>query len=207
VSGRGYDINRYHSFLPNPEAHPYGTSCGSNPVPEAVAVRLIYDQTNPSVVIDFHHQGSLVDENGRLVTGSTMWPTALSKAEELGIVPQFETAVELSKRVVSVMVSGLDRYGFANVTCYPGGTGPGIARNAYGLLGAGSVLFEMRGGIGIKSNGYITKMAYKAAKSVVEGLADGSLYWADTSVAENLPDWGDRIYPLNEGGKNHKTAE
>jgi predicted deacylase len=204
VTGRGYDINRYHSFLPDPEAHPSGPSCGANPVPEAVAVRLLYDETTPSVVIDFHHQGSRVDEDGRLVTGSTMWPSALGKAEELSIVPQFEAAVELSKKVISVMVAELDRYGFANVTRYPGGTRPSIARNAYGLLGSGSVLFEMRGGIGIKSNGYITTMAYKAAKSVVAALANGSLYWADTSLADNLPEWGNRIGPPSEEDENHK---
>jgi predicted deacylase len=203
---RGYDINRYHSFLPDPEAHPASLllpHCGTNPVPEAVAVRLLYDQLQPSVVIDFHHQGSLVDEDGRLVTGSTMWPTAIGTAQELGIVPQFEEAVELSKRVVTVMVTEVDRYGYANITRYPGGSWPGIARNAYGLLGAGSVLVEIRGGIGTKSNGYLTKLAYNMAKSVVAGLADGSLYSADPGVAESLPDWGSGIGPPNEEGESH----
>jgi len=35
----------------------------------------------------------------------------------------------------------------------------GIARNAYGLAGAGSVLVEMKGGIGQKQSGMIIKHA------------------------------------------------
>jgi predicted deacylase len=204
LPGRGYDINRHHSFLPDPEAHvAWPLACGANPVPEAIAVRLLYDALQPTVVIDFHHQGSLVDEDGRLVTGSTMWPNAIGTAQALGIAPQFEVAVELSKRVVAVMVTELDRYGYANVTRFPGGTWPGIARNAYGLLGAGSVLVEIRGRIGTKSNGYLTKLAYNAAKSVVAALADGSLYSADPGVAEGLPEWGDGIFRPNEAGESH----
>jgi hypothetical protein len=164
-------------------------------------MRLLYDQRQPAVVMDFHHQGSLVNKDGRLETASTMWPNATAKAVELGILPEFDEAVELSKEVVAVMVTELDRYGYANVTRFPGGTWPGIARNAYGLLGAGSVLFEIRGGIGTKSNGYITKMAYNAAKSVVAALADGSLSMADPGVADNLRERGTGIGAPNEAGE------
>ena len=65
-------------------------------------------------------------------------------------------------------------------------------------MGAGSVLFELRGGIGTKSNGYITKMAYRASKSVVAALADGSLFEADIAVAEALPERGPQIDRPNE---------
>ncbi|HSJ43968.1 MAG TPA: M14 family zinc carboxypeptidase [Euzebyales bacterium] len=194
--GRGYDINRYHSYLPEADVDPY--TGGPNPVPESLAMRLLFDERDPLVVIDFHHQGSYVDEDGDLITGSTMWPNATAAAEELGVEEQFAEAVELSKRVVSVMVTELDQYGFANITRYPGTTTPGIARNAYGLLGAGSVLFEMRGGIGQKSNGYITRTAYNAAISVVAALADGSLFTADTAVADALPDRGPGIGAPND---------
>ncbi len=194
--GRGYDINRYHSFLDEADVDPYVG--GPNPVPEALAMRMLYDERQPLIVIDFHHQGSYVDAEGDLITGSTLWPNATSTAEALGVLDQFEEAVRLAKKVVAVMVLELDPYGYANITRYPGTTTPGIARNAYGLLGAGSVLFEMRGGIGTKSNGYITQTAYNAAKAVVAALADGSLFDADTAIADALPDRGPGIGAPNE---------
>ena len=43
----------------------------------------------------------------------------------------------------------------------------------------------MRGDIGQKSSGYLAKTAFHPA-SVIEGLADGSLYDADIAVAEAL---------------------
>ena len=195
--GRGYDINRYHSYLPEADIDPY-TGTSPNPVPEAVAMRELYDTRQPLIVIDFHHQGSYVDDDNALITGSTMWPNASSTATALGVEAEFEDAVELSKQVVSVMVEELDDYGYANITRYPGTTTPGIARNAYGLLGAGSVLFEMRGGIGVKSNGYITQTAYNAAKAVVEALADGSLFTMSTALADDLPERGDFISSPHE---------
>jgi hypothetical protein len=48
------------------------------------------------------------------------------------------------------------------------------------------VLIEMRGDIGQKSSGYLAKTAFQAGMSVIEGLADGSLYEADIAVAEAL---------------------
>lgn len=194
--GRGYDINRYHSFLEQADIDPY--LGGDNPVPEALAMRLLFDERQPLIVIDFHHQASYVDPEGDLITGSTLWPNATSTAENLGKLADFEQAVELAKQVVAVMVTELDPYGYANITRYPGTTTPGIARNAYGLLGAGSVLFEMRGGIGVKSNGYITQTAYNAAKAVVAALADGSLFDADIAIADALPDRGPGIGAPNE---------
>ena len=195
--GRGYDINRYHSYFPEADVDPYDPS-QPNPVPEALAMRLLFDERDPLVVIDFHHQGSYVDDDGDLITGSTLWPNATEAAANLGVEAQFAEAVELAKRVVSTMVTELDQYGYANITKYPGTTTPGIARNAYGLLGAGSVLFEMRGGIGQKSNGYITRTAYNAALSVVSALADDSLFSADIGVAESLPERGDFISAPND---------
>jgi hypothetical protein len=70
---------------------------------------------------------------------------------------------------------------------------PGISRNAYGLLGSASVLIEMRGDIGQKSNGYIAKTAYIASASVVDALADGSLYETSTARAEALKERGPSV--------------
>jgi len=193
--GRGYDINRYHSYLvsdplDDPNTGPVGVGQRDNPVPEALAVRTAYDAAGGSagvdVVMDLHHQGSKTDAEGRMVTGSTLWPNATATADQLGIRPQFDQVVFRSKQVVSTLLQSVERYGYANFSRYCGTTPPGISRNAYGLLGSASVLVEMRGDIGQKSNGYIAKTAYVAAASVVEALADGSLSQADVGVAEAL---------------------
>ncbi len=195
--GRGYDINRYHSYLPEADVDPYNPGL-PNPVPESLAMRLLYDELQPDIVMDLHHQGSYVDDDGDLITGSTLWPNATAAAELLGVTDQFEDAVVVSKQVVATMATELEQYGYANLTLYPGTTTPGIARNAYGLLGAGSVLFEMRGGIGTKSNGYIAKTAYNAVKAVVVSLADGTLDDVDIAIAEDLPERGSFIGAPNE---------
>src|SRR6266511_1164092 len=76
-AGRGYDINRYHSYLlDHPEDDPNTPAVDQNPVPESVAMRLLFDQRRPEVVMDLHHQGSYVDADGDLITGSTFWPNA-----------------------------------------------------------------------------------------------------------------------------------
>src|SRR5919197_1495364 len=138
------------------------------------------------VMLDLHHQGSKTDADGQMVTGSTLWPNATATADQLGIRPQFDQVVFRSKQVVSTLVQAVHQYGYANFSKYCGTTPPGTSRNAYGLLGSASVLLEMRGDIGQKSNGYIAKTAYVAAASVIDALADGSLSHADVSVAEAL---------------------
>jgi predicted deacylase len=193
--GRGYDINRYHSYLvsdprDDPNTGPVAVGQGDNPVPEALAVRNAYDAAGGAagvdVVMDLHHQGSKTDAEGQMVTGSALWPNATATADALGIRPQFDQVIFRSKQAVSTLVQAVHRYGYANFSRYCGTTPPGISRNAYGLLGSASVLLEMRGDIGQKSNGYIAKTAYVGAAAVVQALADGSLSQADVSVAEAL---------------------
>jgi hypothetical protein len=166
-------------------------------VPEARTVRAAYDAAGGAgkvaVVLDLHHQGSYVDGQGDLITGSTLWPTATATADVLGIRPQFDEDIENSKRVVSTLLAALENKGYANFARYPGGPEPGISRNAYGLLGSASVLIEMRGDIGQKSNGYIAKTAYVASASVVDALADGSLYMTSTQRAEDMPARGPEV--------------
>ena len=201
--GRGYDINRYHSYLvsdprDDPNTGLVRVGQGDNPVPESLAIRNAYDAAGGSagvdVVMDLHHQGSKTDAEGQMVTGSTLWPNATATADALGIRPQFDQVVFRSKQAVSTLVQAVHRYGYANFSRYCGTTPPGISRNAYGLLGSASVLVEMRGDIGQKANGYIAKTAYVAAASVVEALADGSLARADVGPAEAL-----RLTPSETG--------
>jgi hypothetical protein len=153
-------------------------------------MRLLWEQRQPQLVIDFHHQGTYVDEDGRMITGSIMWPNAEEEAERLGIADEFAETITRSQRAVSVMLTELEQYGYANITRYPSTSTPGIARNAYGLLGSASVLFEMRGGMDAKSNGYIAKTAEVAGMAVLEAVADGSWETASLEPVENLRERG-----------------
>jgi hypothetical protein len=210
--GRGFDINRYHAFRPecpldNPNFPNFTTAAGvasceqpspdnmdpaqGNPVPEAKNVRWLNDQFNPVVALDMHHQGTRVHD-GKMVTGSTLWPTAIGTATLLlgadpNAVTRFNRGVDMAKRVVVVIAQTLAQYPYADLSRYPGGNEPGISRNAYGLLGSGSVLLELRGGIGTKSGGYIQKIGYHASLAIVQELAkNAALAHIDPSLAEVL---------------------
>ncbi len=138
-----------------------------------------------------------------MITGSTMWPNATDEADARGIRPEFDDAIARSQQAVSVLVDAVQDKGYANITRYPGTTTPGIARNAYGLLGAASVLWEMRGGIGTQSNGYITRTVHEAGKALLVAAADGSLQDHSTETAEELPERGPFVTdPHDEGPPN-----
>jgi hypothetical protein len=213
--GRGYDINRYHAFRPEcpldnpnyPNITTGVTSCetvdidsrpGStyqvsqgNPVPEAKNIRRLSDQFKPVVVLDMHHQGTRVHD-GKMVTASTLYPTADATATRLlavdaNAVTRFTAGQTMAKRVVVLIAQTLAQYPYADLSRYPGGTEPGISRNAYGLLGAGSVLLELRGGIGTKSGGYIQKIGYHASMAIVREMAkDATLSAFDPALADIL---------------------
>lgn len=229
--GRGYDINRYHAFRPlcpldnpnYPDITAGVTSCETlgvdstqpytladlakgNPVPEAKNVRWLADKYKPAVTLDLHHQGTRVND-GNMVTASTLWPTADETAQRLlavdpDAVTRFKQGQSMAKRVVVVIAQTLARYPYADLSLYPGGTEPGISRNAYGLLGSGSVLLELRGGIGTKSGGYIQKIGYHAAQAVLHELArDASLSGFDPNQAEVL------VLPANGRGPTPGQGE
>lgn len=187
VSGVGYDINRYHPqdlYL-----NPYDSN-EDNPVPEALAVRHVFEDYQPEIFMDMHHQGTYVDDDDQMITMSTLWPLNTGVAADV---------VTLAKQTVGVLYMEVDPYGFANVSLYPGGTTPGISRNRYGLLGSGAVLVELRGGIGQKSMGKISKAAYYSMISVVESFASGEIYFVSPTIAENIPPRGPSVQnPLNE---------
>jgi hypothetical protein len=162
-----------------------------NPVPEAKNIRRLSDEFKPVVVLDMHHQGTRVND-GNMVTASTLYPTALQTAQrllgvDLDAVDRFTAGQTMAKRVVVVIAQTLAKYPYADLSRYPGGTEPGISRNAYGLLGAGSVLLELRGGIGTKSGGYIQKIGFHASMAIVRELAkDPSLAGFDPDLADIL---------------------
>jgi predicted deacylase len=189
--GRGYDVNRYHSYSESAFDHPYKAGPDAlNPVPEAIAMRLLWDERRPALVVDYHHQGTYVDDDGRMITGSIMWPNADEEAARLGLGQAWADDVEDSQRAVAVMLNSVESKGYANITRYPSTTTPGIARNAYALLGSASVLFELRGDIGQKSAGYIAKTAETTGFALLQSVADGSWLSTDLAPVENLPERG-----------------
>jgi hypothetical protein len=188
---QGYDINRYQPYLTDyPEDNPNAPGPDSaNPVPESLNCRAIYDAAGGAdaveVVLDLHGQSTPLDANRDMVFSSTLWPTATATADTIGVGLQFDAAVELSKRVISVALIARDKIAHANTDLYNGGPEPGIARNCYGLLGSASVLFEHRG-VGQKAAGYMADISFRTVMAIIEALADGSLYTTSVDRAEAL---------------------
>ncbi|HKJ65815.1 MAG TPA: M14 family zinc carboxypeptidase, partial [Desulfopila sp.] len=188
-----YDINRYHwsdwsqsdQILCNPGLTGRHFDPNLSPVPEAVAVLDAFKYYQPLWMADFHHQGTYVTDDGESVTSSILWPRNEDVLEEY---------VDLSKQLCVKIYDHMQQFGFATVTLYPGGTFAGIARNAYGLMGAGSILVELKGGIGQKQSGMIIKHAYEQMWSILEATADGSLFDIDPGRSDEIPPRGSYYY-------------
>ena len=149
-----------------------------NPVPESVAVINASNYYNPLWIADFHHQGTYVTDGGDSITSSILWPRHPDVAAAV---------VDLSKQLCVVIYDHMQQYGYSTVTLYPGGTYAGIGRNGYGLAGAGSILVELKGGIGQKQSGMIIKHAYEQMWSIFQATADGSLYGVDPDRSGEIP--------------------
>ena len=108
----------------------------------------------------------------------------------------------MAKRVVVLIAQTLSQYPYADLSRYPGGTEPSISRNAYGLLGAGSVLLELRGGIGTKSGGYVQRIGFHASLAIVRELAK------DPTLAAFPPEQADiLVVPANGQGPSQGPGE
>lgn len=188
-----YDINRYHwadwsqswQIRCNPGLTGRHFDPYQCPVPEAVAVLNAFQRYQPVWMADFHHQGTYVTDDGESVTSSILWP------RNENVLPEH---VDLSKQLCVKIYDHMMQFGFATVTLYPGGTFAGIARNAYGLAGSGSILVELKGGIGQKQSGMIIKHAYEQMWSILEATADGSLYDIDPARSDEIPPRGSYYY-------------
>jgi hypothetical protein len=73
------------------------------------------------------------------------------------------------------------------VSQYPGTLPRGIARNSYGIRGAGSVLVELRGDIGQKSAGMLVRTAYATMAALLESIAEGTVFAQDPARADTIP--------------------
>lgn len=176
-----------------------------SPVPEAQGVVDAYMSYTPIWVIDIHNQGfNTVNEDdtsganrpGQRVTGSTLWPT--NEAVD-------PAAVDLSKQLTLILKKRSMELGHSEITRYNGGDFPGIARNAYGLMGTeridngetgvgGSVLLEIMGqiegspsiNIGQKAIGMLKNNVRELMMAVLQATADQSLYQENPDDVDSL---------------------
>jgi hypothetical protein len=173
-AGRGHDVNRYH--------HP-GLSTDSAiaaGVPEAAAVHRAWQALRPSIVVDFHMQDRYLLPSGQEITTSVMWPTSS------GIKPN---VLDRSLRASVVLRDTFVR-GRGVVSRYPGEAYEGIARNAYGINGAASVLVELSSIPG--REGFQVASACRSMIALAAAVAAGSdtLDRFDPAAAEAIPPRG-----------------
>jgi len=166
--GVGYDINRFHNPL---------TPIEDNPVPESRAVLRLWHATHPLIVVDYHMQGRYLQSDGRETTASILWPTSpLASA----------SAVTRGRQLAVRNYAAMTLLARANVTRYPGGDYEGIARNAYGILGSGSLLVELSD-LPAERTEFQIRSAYTSMLATVQGAADGTLWRADPDRADDIP--------------------
>ncbi len=170
--GKGYDINRYH----NPDMAPE-----DNPATEAGHIQRAYAAFRPHIAMDYHMQGRYVDDDGREITASLLWPT------NPGVPPAL---VDAAKQVTVVAQKTNDHLAGGNVSQYPGGDYEGIARNAYGLRGSASVLLELSA---IDDEQLQIRSAYLVMLAVAQTAADGSVKRIDPTRADAIPLRGEPI--------------
>ncbi len=162
----GADLNRDH---------------GAPSQPETRLLHALARQLPPAVVVDAHEftvgrrwveaLGGLQAVDLMLLSAThPMVPEALRALASAEFQPAIEHAVanyKLSSFVYHTMSS---RTGERSISV--GGNAPGIARNAFGLMGAVSFLLETRGvGIGLESYQRRVATHYIAARAVLETAA------------------------------------
>ncbi|EWG11138.1 M14 family zinc carboxypeptidase [Cytobacillus firmus] len=158
--------------------------------PEARALHEnVFKKYNIDYMIDLHHQGTLSETEGQLVSGSILYPTNSNVKPEV---------LEKSKKLGSVVFNSLHHTGWGHIGKYVGGTGENIGRNGAAVrYDISTLLFEMRGmsdhnyepyALGQKSNGYLIKQTITTLDAAVRAIADGSINSADTSFWDTLPE-------------------
>ncbi|MGP4014572.1 M14 family zinc carboxypeptidase [Saccharopolyspora sp. 5N708] len=172
-AGKGYDINRYHDPAVAPE---------DNPSTESGLIQREYARFQPQIVVDYHMQGRYLDDQGREINASLLWPT------NPGVTPE---DVALAKQI-SVVAQRSMTDGGAIVSQYPGDDYEGIARNGYGLLGSGSVLIELSD-MGTEHEQAQINSALRSMLAIATSAADGSLNTVDPAEADKIPPRGEPI--------------
>lgn len=169
----GADINRDHVA----KVHPETQALHNN----------VLQKYDIDYMIDLHHQGTQSRRDGKLVSGSILYPTNSNVKPEV---------LEKSKKLGAVVFNAVDSTGWGHLAKYNGGNGENIGRNGAAVqYDISTLLFEMRGMsdhegewaiIGQKSNGYLIKQTITTLDAAVRAIADGSIETVDTSFWDTL---------------------
>ncbi|WAJ33397.1 M14 family zinc carboxypeptidase [Arthrobacter sp. FX8] len=172
-NAEGVDLNRDHVAKVQPE-----TQALHNNVMRKYRI---------DYMIDLHHQGTRAERDGKLVSGSILYPTTPNADPSV---------VEKSKRLGAVVFNNVDSTGWGHLGRYQGGSAETISRNGISVeYGIATLLFEMRGmsdhyldgyALGQRSNGYLIKQTVTTLASTAAAIADGSIADADTSFWDTL---------------------
>lgn len=173
ANATGTDLNRDHVAKIQPE-----TQALHNNVMRAYDI---------DYMIDLHHQGTQSERDGKLVSGSILYPTTPNASPEV---------VEGSKQLGAVVFNAIDPTGWGHLGRYVGGSAETISRNGIAVeYGISTLLFEMRGMsdhsnpsavLGQKSNGYLIKQTVTTLDATARAIADGSIETTDTSLWDTL---------------------
>ncbi|MEC2072789.1 M14 family zinc carboxypeptidase [Alkalihalophilus marmarensis] len=177
TNANNIDLNREHN-KPIDEMEPEARALYEN----------VFEKYEIDYLIDLHHQGTQSERDGKLVSGSILYPTN----------PNVDPAiVEDSKKLGAVVFHEIESKGWGHLGKYNGGSGDNIGRNGIALrYDIATLLFEMRGMsdhtnptavLGQKSNGYLIRQTVNTLDSTVKAIADGSIDTVDTSFWETLP--------------------
>lgn len=176
------DLNREHA------------KATSEMEPEArVLHENVFAKYNIDYMIDLHHQGTLSETEGELVSGSMLYPTNENVKPEV---------LEKSKRLGAVVYNAIENTGWGHIGKYVGGSGENIGRNGAAVrYDISTLLFEMRGmsdhyredyALGQKSNGYLIKQTIVTLDAAVRAIADDSIDTVDASFWDTLPEQTNR---------------
>src|SRR5262245_53685072 len=187
LNGVGYNINRYH--LAGLTEDP-GAPAQPNPVPESLAIRHVFEQVQPSIMLDMHEQPSDAGNvEGRPVDVAVHWTTP-----SLGVAP---AVLAQEKRIAYAALLANPNKRTARYS-FPSNL-PGQAHNRYGLLGVPSLLLEFRGldcwieadggafictAGGDPNNRSAADLATKTVFSLLTSIADGSVDQIDPALAD-----------------------
>ena len=178
--------------------------------PESAALRGLLAELDPDLVVDYHMQGNYRNADGRLDTGSILWPTN----EDVD-----PAVVDASKRAVAAIARSLEEYEYDQLTLYPGADNPAIARNGFALSGTPTVLFEQRflqetselaRGLDLDYSALVSALTLEGfitMKGLVEAAADGSLDALDPALAERIPERSPSIPYADLYGDDRYIAE
>ncbi|GAA4066218.1 M14 family zinc carboxypeptidase [Actinomadura miaoliensis] len=203
----GFDLNRDFNpdldYRPKPEDVP---GDGSRPGwflnPESQTLRDIYKywtarKGKVHTYVDLHHQGACVreDAQNRLLDVAVDYPPLPDRFFEPGqkYAPYARTyAKTLSKQLAISAFRGIEERGYipARYPHPPTRDLPGQARSSFGLIGTGTVLFEVRGQtqtMGHYQSERFIRAVTAGLTAMLRDVASGEVGTIDPDTFEQLP--------------------